>query len=381
MPRGDALRAVPGGRRALVLPEPRLRRPARPERLHRVVLPRGARDLLRGSPRAKHRASAQPHLARAVRVRGRAPQGGDSLRRSLLGTAGAPALRRQLPGGDALHRVARPPLRRGQALGPDRRAGAELDPVPRGLVPVHVGLRQGPRRAGGRVARVAPPLGPVARAPGAPEDPRPRPGLLRAAGLGPRRHAGRHHRRTRLQPRAPHLQSRRLGAPPQRAHQLLAGPPVHQHQPAVGEWPVLRRERRAPLPRPRRRGHRRGHRAQAPRAGCPRRAAPPDLGDAGRAGRGRRSGWHAVRLRQERRRHRGPLGAGPRERRAAAADPPPGSAHPRRPCARGRRAHRLRTEDRRRFRPLAPRGGRLGTAAHPRRASSTTRRGGPARTR
>jgi hypothetical protein len=41
------------------------------------------------------------------------------------------------------------------------------------------------RRAGGRVARVAPPLGTVARAPRAPEGPRPRPGLLRAAGLGP----------------------------------------------------------------------------------------------------------------------------------------------------------------------------------------------------
>ena len=143
-----------------------------PERLHRVVLPRGARDLLRGSPRAEHRASAQPHLARAVRVRGRDPQGGDPLRGSLLRPAGASPLRRQLPGGDALHRVARPPLRRGQALGPDRRAGAELDPGPRGLVPVHVGLRQGPRRAGGRVARVAPPLGAVARAPGVAEGPR-----------------------------------------------------------------------------------------------------------------------------------------------------------------------------------------------------------------
>src|SRR5215831_14728430 len=70
---------------------------------------------------------------------GGAAAGRDLLRRPRLGSARAASLRRQLPGGDALHRVARPPLRGGEAVGTDRRAGAELDRRARRLVPLHVG--------------------------------------------------------------------------------------------------------------------------------------------------------------------------------------------------------------------------------------------------
>ena len=131
VPRGGALRAVPGGRRALVLPEPRLRRPARPEHLHRVVLPRGARDLLRGSPRPEHRPATQPHLARALRVRGRAPQGRHPLRGSLLRPAGAPPLRAATTWWGCTSSSGSPAATARTSSGPSSTCRAELDPGPR----------------------------------------------------------------------------------------------------------------------------------------------------------------------------------------------------------------------------------------------------------
>src|SRR5262249_56721007 len=139
--------------------------------------------------------------------------GGDGGGGSGRGRGGGGGGGGQRGGGEALNGGARPPLRGGEAVGADRRAGAELDRRARRLLPFHVGLRQGAGGAGGRVAGFAAPLRPLAHPPRGPDRPPPPPGLLRPPRLRPRPDDGRCDRSARRDPPDTPPPPRTRGAP------------------------------------------------------------------------------------------------------------------------------------------------------------------------